>query len=648
MSIGSIDLDSLIANMAKRGPTDTEKAFRQVLPAKVSNYEVREQQIEMAKAVERALAEQRHVIAEAGTGTGKSFGYLVPSIYHVLAEGGRRVVVSTGTIALQGQLINKDIPFLQRSLGIDFKAKLAKGKSNYLCQLRYYVELPWLALGNEDALKQIIEWAGQTETGDKADLPFEPGPTWNKICVDDGCTGRKCRYVGNCFYKKAQIGLVDAQIIVTNHHLFFLDLSLRHQTSDAVSILPDYSAVVLDEAHHAESVAREALSTQVSSMRLPLLLAELRKSAGADRFAIDDARAANTAFFDTVAAGVSKDRFVFRPDEEQKGLGHDLQDTVKDVGNSFDASKASDRELKLLEQFNKFRAELGLILSGRRLDVCYWAEVFRGPRSRVNLHATPIDVSPLLREMLFSGVDTVVLTSATLSTAGSFSYLKQSIGLDECLELQTNSPFDFYNQCLLYLPTGLPDPKAADFHEQIVPFVEDLLLAVDGRAFVLFTSYAGLNQVYDRLSGRLRWNILRQGDKSKQTILDEFRATNSVLFATSSFWEGVDVQGEALSCVAIVKLPFSVPDDPITEAKVKAIEAAGGKPFFDHSLPEAILKLKQGFGRLIRTHSDRGIVAILDPRVKSKSYGRRFLLSLPRCREISSLENVDLFLKGGR
>lgn len=642
MSIGSIDLDSLIANMTKRGPTDTEKAFRQVFPAKVDNYETRESQIEMARLVERALADQQHVVAEGATGTGKSLAYLVPSIYYAL-ETKRRVVVSTGTIALQEQLIHKDIPFLQRTLGIDFTARLAKGKSNYLCLLRYYGEANQLSFDN-DVLEQIVEWVRSTETGDKSDLPFEPGAVWSKICVDDGCTGRKCRYVGNCFYKKARAGLDDAQIIVTNHHLFFLDLNLRQ---DEISILPDYHAVVLDEAHHAESVAREALSIQVSSMRLQLILSELRKCGGADWVAIDEARVANVAFFEAVMAGAAKDRFVFDPDANLTELGRQLISAAAAVVNRHDDSEAGDRELMLFDQVNAFIADLQQLLTGGWDGWVCWAEVFRGPRSRVNLHATPIDVSPLLRKMLFDKVDTVVLTSATLSTAGSFSYLKQSVGLDECLELQADSPFDFYNQCLLYLPVGLPDPKAANFHELIVPFVENLLLAVDGRAFVLFTSYVGLNTVYERLLGRLRWNILKQGDKSKQAILDEFRATNSVLFATSSFWEGISVEGEALSCVVLVKLPFSVPDDPITQARVKSIEAAGGKAFFDYTLPEAILRLKQGFGRLIRTRADRGIVAILDPRVKSKSYGRRFLLSLPRCREINNLENINLFLKGG-
>ncbi|MHB8182642.1 MAG: ATP-dependent DNA helicase [Candidatus Desulforudaceae bacterium] len=641
-----LNIDSLIKRLESRGPTTVEKAFRQALPTKVPSYEVREQQIEMARTVERALAEKRHLIAEAGTGTGKSFGYMVPAIYHVKENGGR-VVVSTGTIALQEQLINKDIPFLQRTLGIDFKAKLAKGKNNYLCLLRFNELFQQLAFDadNED-LALVANWAENTETGDKSEMPMEPGAIWSKICVDDDCTGHKCRYVGSCFYKKARAGLDNADIIITNHHLFFLDLALRGQTDDEVSILPDYSAVILDEAHHAENIARNALSTQASSMRLPMLLSELRKRPGASWDAIEAAREANDAFFTTIAAN-PKDRFVFRPDEDLKKFGHDLQDAVKDVGNSFDTSEAGDREFKLLERLNRYRVELGFILSGFRPDVCYWTEVYRGPRPRVTLHATPIDVAPALREMLFNQVDTVVLTSATLSTAGSFSYLKQSIGLDECLELQADSPFDFYSQCLLYLPPSLPDPKAADFHERVTPMIEELLLKVDGRAFVLFTSYKGLNEVYDRLSGRLKWNILKQGDKSKQAILEEFRATNSVLFATSSFWEGIDIQGEALSCVVLVKLPFAVPDDPITEAKVKAIEAAGGKAFFDYSLPEAILKLKQGFGRLIRTRSDRGIVAILDPRVKSKGYGRRFLMSLPRCREISSSENVDLFLKGG-
>lgn len=652
MSIPAVNIEELFQRLVsiKRELSPAEKFFREALPARVANCEIREQQIKMALAVEQALAEGRHLVSEAGTGTGKSFAYLVPVIQHVKERGGR-AVVSTGTIALQEQLMNKDIPFLRDVLGISFEAHLAKGKGNYLCLVRLDEELRQTALWADEKMSAIAEWAKETETGDRSELSTESGEAWGKICADDTCLGKKCPRLEKCFYIKARARLQHADLIVCNHALFFIDLMIKDDSDGFASVLPEYQVVVFDEAHHIETVAREAMGTQVSSLRLPILLGQLKKRPGCDLEAVQDALAANEIFFQTVSSLSREDKFLLPRNSALDTRGNDLIKAVRGTVLTFDSDFVGEREEVLFERLKNFNEDLQAILSATGSNTVFWAEVSRSGRQKVTLHATPIDISDTLSRALFNNGDiqTVIMTSATLSAGGTFNYFKQAVGCAGAVELQVDSPFDYYNQCLLYLPPGLPDPKTADFYERVTPFIEDILLKTDGRAFVLFTSYKGMNEVYDRLAGRLKWTVLKQGDMPKQRLLEAFKEdVHSVLFATASFWEGVDVQGEALSCVVLVKLPFAVPDDPVTEARIKAIEQAGGNAFFEYSVPEAIIRLKQGFGRLIRTRQDKGIVAILDPRVKSKGYGRRFLNSLPRCREILSLENVDLFLKGGR
>ena len=622
-----------------------------MLPEKIPDCEIREQQIEMALLVEEALQRERHALVEAGTGTGKSFAYLVPV---ALSLDGGRAVVSTGTIALQEQLIYKDIPFLEQALDINLRAMLAKGKSNYLCLLRLREEMESPSLFEADLFNRLLAWAEHTATGDRSELDFNPGESWSRVNPDDGCPGKKCSFYRDCFFFNARAKLQDAGLIVCNHALFFTDLNVRTVSGGRVSLLPDYQAVVLDEAHHVEDIARQSMSTKVSGLRLPVLLFQLRRLSGCNLDAVNSALSQNNEFFAAVsehgpgggAGSGDQGRFLLPDSDRLRSLGGDLLKLVALVKTRFDADLIGEREEALLGCLERYSSDLQEILDADDDNKVFWVEQSRSARRLlVTLHATHLDISGHLAQSLFESEDisSVLMTSATLSVAGNFEYLKNAVGCASALEAALPSPFNFSEQCLLYVPPDLPDPQRPDFHARVAPVIESILRSTDGRAFVLFTSYRGMNEVYHLLADCLPWKVLRQGDLPRQKLLEAFRDDlHSVLFATASFWEGVDVQGESLACVILVKLPFAVPDDPVTEAMVRKIESSGRNAFTSYTLPEAVLRLKQGFGRLIRTRHDRGLVAILDLRIRTKWYGRWFRKALPDCRVISSLDEVDV------
>lgn len=640
--IGKVDLTRL---------SPVEIIFRSTLPRQIPGYETREQQIQMARLIESALASKEHVLAEAGTGTGKGMAYLIPLYLHLKESG--RAVVSTGTIALQEQLISKDIPLLENALQIDMKARLAKGKSNYLCLLRFRAEISQPSLFDNQQLRmleQIEEWSQSSLYGDKAELLYEPGDLWQRINADDNCPGKKCPLIDDCFLAKSRKWLEGAKIIVTNHNLTMLDLVIKDKTDGHAGLLPGYDVLVVDEAHKLADVAQEALSTQISSYRIPVLLKRARKIQGLDYNLVEDALLQNDHFFNLAAAGNSsdKDRFRLRPSDPLIRQGNKLLQALEAIYTS-KLPDATDYEQNILNNVEKaFQDLVQILCADNKEKYVYWVERSKARNNqKVTLHGTPVDVAPLLREMMFKSTDSVVLTSATLSTGGKFSYLKAQIGLDKANELIVESPFDYEKNCLLYLPSGLPEPNQFGYHKNIAPIIENIIQATQGRALVLFTSYKGMNEVYSAIGSKLPWTTFKQGDMPKRKLLEAFREDiHSVLFGTSSFWEGVDIPSESLSAVIIDRLLFNVPDDPIAQAKADNIKKRGGNVFASMSLPEAILSLKQGFGRLIRTGTDRGVVAILDSRLTTKGYGKVFLRSLPAARVVRNLSEIERFFGG--
>jgi ATP-dependent DNA helicase DinG len=628
-----------------------------------AEYEYRPGQVQMAEAVMRAFEDRHHLIVEAGTGTGKTLAYLVPAV--AAALGGRgRVIISTGTKNLQEQLMEKDIPFLQSIMPKKFAAAYMKGRNNYLCLQRFHRsgDAPVLnGLEEMDYYDEVTHWAGATETGDRAELAFLPENLsfWRHIDArSETCSGQKCPDFDPCFITRMRDRATQADIVVVNHHLFFADLALRDTAYGRV--LPDYTAVILDEAHLIEDVASEYFGAQVSTYQIDDLVRDVgnvpfentevdrevtktlaRLGRFADQFwmGFREGRGEESRFPLVPGTFAKRDR-----DGEMQAtpLGDAyvaLDGSLKRLETTLDALPDKPADLdNLVRRVRQIAFDLQFIITGADKKFVYWLE--RRGRG-VFLRASPIDVSALLQDKLFDNVPTVVLTSATLSTAGSFAFIKDRLGLHEAKDLIAESTFDYQSQALLYLPPGMPDPRSPQWAAAAAAEVIRIVRATQGRAFVLSTSVAGMQSLYELASEHLNFPCLVQGSASKSQLLKTFRETpNAVLFATSSFWQGVDVRGEQLSCVIIDKLPFAVPTDPIVAARQRFIEENDGSSFFEYSIPQAVISLKQGLGRLIRSTTDRGVLAVLDPRLRTKSYGRTFLQSLPPCRVTSNVDEL--------
>ncbi len=609
------------------------------------NYEHRPGQIRMARAVASAIDQGRHLCVEAGTGTGKTLAYLLPALF-----SSKRVIISTGTRNLQEQIFFKDIPFLENALGRRLSVCYVKGRSNYLC-LKKLAELEGeqylFSPHDPENLSMIREWSRRTETGDRselADLP-EDMILWRHLDARrDTCTGQKCPDFKECFITRVRQRALASDIVIVNHHLFFADLALRQ--GDFGAVLPDYAVVIFDEAHELEDVATQYFGVVVSNYRLEEFardgakaLQESGNESGFLRDQLDRLHGRSIEFFGCFRAregryplsdlGTGLDvRRGPGPEDRISGSYRELVSQLASTEAGLASLPArSDALDALARRASELRSDLQCVFESPSAHNVYWYEL----RGRgVFAWASPIEISTILDERLFSKIDCAVLTSATLSTGGNFRFIRSRLGIAHADELIVGSDFDFARQAILYIPRDIPEPREEGWLAAACRQLEKILEASRGRAFVLFTSYAQMELVHDALRGRLPYPVLMQGDKSRSGLLDAFRRTsNSVLFGTSSFWQGVDVQGEALSCVVIDKLPFSVPGDPIVAARIRHVNDAGGNAFYEYQIPEAIIQLKQGMGRLIRSRNDRGILALLDKRVLTKRYGRTFLESLP-------------------
>jgi ATP-dependent DNA helicase DinG len=647
-------------------------------------YEHRPGQVQMAEAVLRAFEERRHLIVEAGTGTGKTLAYLVPAVAAAAARGGR-VVISTGTKNLQEQLMEKDIPFLQRVLPRKFTAAYMKGRSNYLClqRVKRAETTPVLdGLDDVDYFDEVRRWSRDSQTGDRAELIELPENLsfWRHIDArSETCTGQKCPDFDACYITRMRQRASDADIIIVNHHLFFADLALRG--GEYGQVIPDYSAVIFDEAHQVEDVAAEYFGFQVSNYQLEDMMRDLQMlpitDSGLNR---ELTRASNRVgrfaegFWMAFARGeraeegrspIPPGTFARKNREgaiEATPLGESylsLDGALARMETTLDVMKEKPPEVEnLIRRIRETRFNLEFIVAGDDRRYVYWVER-RGGRG-LFLRASPIDVSTLLKDKLFERVETVVLTSATLASAGSFDFIKRRLGLaaaaaddedegeaasgpaaDKTDELVAPSGYNYEEQAVLYLPPRMPEPRSPQWAERAAEEVVKILNVSRGRAFVLSTSLSGMRALYERVQPQVDFPCLLQGSAAKAGLLERFRSTpNAVLFATASFWQGVDVRGEQLSCVVIDKLPFAVPTDPVVAARQRFIEEQGGSSFYEYSVPQAIITLKQGIGRLIRSATDRGLLAVLDPRLRTAGYGRLFLASLPPCRITSSLSDA--------
>jgi len=656
------DVQEKTADALKRGG---------VISQGLRNFEFRAEQLQMAEAISKSIEAGSHLIVEAGTGIGKSLAYLIPFVIYA-AENNKKVIVSTNTKTLQNQLHLKDLPFLKKTLGLKFNYSLCLGSENYIC-LRRLNSGHAHDLSDSDSqleeMKKIEEWARTTGTGIKSEMGFIPrSGVWDNVCREsDLCLGKKCSCWNECFYKKAKKQEKRSHILITNHSLFYTNLASGGQ------VLPNFHAVVFDEAQTLEDVATSYLGLEVSDTKIKYLFDSIynpkrekglltmfkkshRRMVKEIETRLSESRKARDKFFCEIRQMFGEDvdskrirtknivpNYMEEPLERLSGALSGLLPYVK-----------SEEDEALMKSYLKrcanLAGDLSFVLNHPRDDYVYWVEISRKRRGKkYSLFASPIEIAEELNKQLFEKIKPIVLTSATLSTNGNFDFIQGRLGIRDCDKLLLDSPFDYQNNVLLYLPREIEDPKHQFelFRKHVLEHIKEIVNIMKGRTFILFTSYKMLNEAFeDMASSCENINLLRQGAMPRYELLKNFKKNeNSVLLGTATFWQGIDVPGKSLECVIITKLPFSVPDDPITEARMELIEYRGGNPFMEYQMPQAIMMFKQGFGRLIRARSDKGIVAVLDPRIRTRFYGRSFISALPECGHTDDIKDINSFFK---
>ena len=685
-----------------------------ILAKEIKGFEYRQEQEEMAQYIQEAINEDKKIIVEAGTGTGKTLAYLIPAIKWAVVNK-KKVIIATNTINLQEQLLLKDIPLAKSIIKDEFSYVLVKGRNNYVCKrlfnelaLGKNIDIETFSIEAREQIEYILKWGNKTKTGDKAELPFEVYPdVWELVqSTTELCLGKKCPYRKECFYMKTRMEKMEADILISNHHVFFADLNVRAETDfdSEYLILPRYDMVIFDEAHNIESVARSYFSVEVSKISFTRLLnriyqrknkrkkeksALIRVEDTIDEKDLEDSQQyidlLNTLkeeisilqnigdeYFDEIRKiyetnteapirkslnnfEMTKSRFLENLREKKDIFQTKLADFLNlmmSFNNVIDEEKDKNPEVinfnNHLKMFKAYIDSFKFINSFEDDNYIYWLDI-NSKRTNVLLTATPLNIAEKLSTVLFDNLDRLVFASATIVANGNFDYFKKSLGLDEedCIECIIKSPFNYDEQMSVYIPTDIQDSENINaFVTDASKFILNILLKTDGKAFILFTSYTMLNQIYYSISKKLKdkgFEVFLHGDKPRSQLIKEFKeAENPILFGTTSFWEGVDVQGENLSNVIITKLPFLVPTDPVVSAISKKIEENGGNSFTDFQLPEAIIKFKQGVGRLIRKKTDSGNIFILDNRILKKRYGSLFINALPSQKNIKILEKDDI------
>ncbi|GAA0426997.1 ATP-dependent DNA helicase [Cocleimonas flava] len=620
------------------------------LAAAIPGFQVRDQQQQMMEAVGEAIQNHSAAVIEAGTGVGKTFAYLVPAI----ASGGR-IIVSTGTKTLQDQLFAKDLPVVKNALKTDTQIALLKGRANYLCRYRLgraQSEGQFDDRRTISHLQRIADWEVMTYSGDIGELNSVPrdAEVWQQVTsTADNCLGTDCEDYDSCFVVKARREAQEADVVVVNHHLFFADLALKEEGFG--ELLPSANAVILDEAHQLPEVASTFFSETLSSRQLIELgrdtLAEVLSGAADMTDLRDDLRELEKCVLDLRLAmdkpGLREPWYKIKTKPAiEKEIAH-LSEILDSLYSQLKIAAERSKGLESCYERIQIQVERLRNLNDPKANTVQWYETYTRSFSLVS---TPLDIADTFKKHLESWPCAWILTSATIAVGKSFDHFTQRIGMESPKELLLDSPFDYWHNSLLYAPPNIPEPQNAEFVPALVEAAIPVIKASGGRTFMLFTSYRALNEAAELLRGEIDYPILVQGDSSQGDMIDNFRKLgNAVLLGTSSFWEGVDVRGEALSCVIIDKLPFASPGDPVLEARIKSIREAGGNPFFEYQLPQAVIALKQGVGRLIRDDNDTGLLMICDPRLRTKSYGNTFLESMPRVPRTSKLEVVERFFE---